>query len=264
MDGSIQIYDSRDLTGTADPTPVAALPPSKTAKLSLAFGNGARLVFQSSDGALAVHDLARGADGLARPDQILECRPERVWSLAVSPAGSRVAAGFEDGHVMCWDTSTSPPVATTWKGHEARVVGLTFAPDGRTLATASYDNSIAIVDPSSGTRLRQLVAHYAPVTSIAFSRDGRQLVSTSIDMAVKIWDPAKGTPLASLRAHNGAGSGVAFSPDGTRFATSSAGPDDPALAVERSDRALDLARPRGRRTRGRLQPGWQPAGVVRQ
>jgi WD40 repeat protein len=68
---------------------------------------------------------------------------------------------------------------------------VTFSPDGRRLASASYDNTIKFWDSASGHLLRTLTGHSNIVTSVAFSPDGRTLASGSEDKTIKLWDVSR-------------------------------------------------------------------------
>jgi eukaryotic-like serine/threonine-protein kinase len=67
------------------------------------------------------------------------------------------------------------------------------SPDGKTLATSSFDNSISLWDVKSGARIGTLSGHQGQPIFLAFSSDGRTLASSSIDLTVKFWN------LATLR-----------------------------------------------------------------
>ncbi len=100
------------------------------------------------------------------------------------------------------------------------VDGIVFSPDGKRLATTSYDGSARVWDAASGKELLRL-QHDAEVTEIAFSPDGTRLATASADGTARVWDAQNGDELFSL-AHEDQVLDIAFSPDGTRLATASA------------------------------------------
>jgi CHAT domain/TIR domain/WD domain, G-beta repeat len=114
-----------------------------------------------------------------------------------------------------------PPshLARTLTGHDSWVTGVAFSPDGRLLATASYDGTAWLWDPATGEQLRALAGHAGWVRGVAFSPDGRLLATAGDDGMARLWDPASGEHRRTLTGHTGTIYGMAFSPDGRLLAT---------------------------------------------
>lgn len=105
------------------------------------------------------------------------------------------------------------------QGHFAAVNGLALSPDGRTLASGSWDRTIRLWNPATGEERRQLNGHTDTVFRLAFSSDGRILASAGFDGSIRLWDPAAGKELHCLRGHKGYVFTVAFSADGRTLAS---------------------------------------------
>ena len=72
-------------------------------------------------------------------------------------------------------------------GHSDDVYSLAFSPDGKIIASGSYDNTIRLWDVASGKCLREL-RDYWGIRSVAFSPDGKILASGSYDKTIRLWD----------------------------------------------------------------------------
>jgi WD40 repeat protein len=111
------------------------------------------------------------------------------------------------------------PMGRELKGHTSVVYSVSFSPDGKTLATGSFDNTIKLWDFAAGKEAKELKGHTGPVYCVAFSPDGQTLASSSLDKTIKLWSVAEGKELKSLAGHADVVDMVAWSPDGKLLAS---------------------------------------------
>lgn len=147
-------------------------------------------------------------------------------SLEFSKDGTWLASSSRDGTAILWSTKTWEAKhtlqnldrdTTTNASASAAVEGVTFSPDGKTLALASRDKTVQLWDVSSGTLLKSLAGHSSFVNAVAFAPDGRSLASGGNDQTARLWNAETGRELMQLdpgKIAVGQVQTLAFSPDG--------------------------------------------------
>jgi WD40 repeat protein len=158
---------------------VAFAPDGKT----LAFAGGQR-VFLPDDGDNAVR-LVDPQTGQEKSHLGGMGGRYAVCSLAFSPDGEWVAAGYMSGGFSLWQAATGKPV----RHIEAHASGtVAFSPNGKKVAaTGPFGYTIDLHDPATGRQLRQLDSPQGAVYALALAPDGRTLASTGQDGTVLIW-----------------------------------------------------------------------------
>jgi WD40 repeat protein len=73
---------------------------------------------------------------------------------------------------------------------------LAFSPDGKKLASGSFDKTIKLWDLDSRQEYATLAGHNDGIVAVAFSPDGKILASASL--TIKLWDPNTCKELATL------------------------------------------------------------------
>src|SRR6266542_2550487 len=69
-------------------------------------------------------------------------------------------------------------------GHSNNVSSVAFSPDGKTLASGSWDNTIKLWEVATGHELRALTGHSSYVTSGPFTPDGHTFATEREDKPV--------------------------------------------------------------------------------
>ena len=65
--------------------------------------------------------------------------------------------------------------------HDEGVTHAAFSPDGRRIATASFDKTARIWDATDGSELATLSGHKSAIERVAFNPDGSRLATAGHD-----------------------------------------------------------------------------------
>jgi hypothetical protein len=203
------VPDIRPKTSVAPPVATLAYHPNRP--LLAAGGRGVVYFFDANTG-----ELLGKLDGLN----------PRVTALAFSRDGKRFAVAssavgeVHEVRLYPFDTDALPRAAdgVAATKHADVIHYLAFSPDGKFLASCSYDRLIKLWDVEGKREARVLKDHSDAVYGLTFRPDGRLLASAAADRAVKVWDTATGKRLYTLGESTDWVYTVAWSPDGRHLA----------------------------------------------
>jgi WD40 repeat protein len=149
-----------------------------------------------------------------------------------------------DGTVLVGNAATGE-VELTLLGHTNMVLGLAFSPDGRRLATTSWDGTARVWDLDDGQEIVTFTGHKnalesATVFGVTFSLDG-QRVFTAGDRYGREWDATTGEELRTFSGEGLDVFGLALSPDGGRLAIGRADGSVTVWDVDSGDKVFQLS-----------------------
>ncbi len=186
--------------------------PAKEFTYWVAFVPGGKwLVSSDQFSVIQFWDLDNGKDHyqIRSAGRLTHSRP-----FEVSRDGKILAYSFGTG-IGFWDISRRRKLELP--GHQGGISALCFAPDGRTLVSGAWDNTVRIWDRKSGKELKRWrlpAGDFTGITGLAFSPDGRRLAAVGDDGTVRLWDTAAAKELTPLTTRPDRSREVAYSPDG--------------------------------------------------
>jgi WD40 repeat protein len=144
-----------------------------------------------------------------------------VTALAFGPGG-RLASVDRDGVTHLWDVDPEANLPVL-RGHTDFVYPVAFSPDGKWIASGSWDHTVALWDAATEERCGAPLRHAGAVRALAFGPDGSWLVSACDgEERLHVWDAATGRRRKALDVRLPGPrkdiEGLAVRPDGARIA----------------------------------------------
>jgi WD40 repeat protein/serine/threonine protein kinase len=175
--------------------------------------DGTHLASGGADGAVIEWDLKTCVAEFRR-----EADDHHALTVAFRPDGRQLVAGGEAPHYLTvWDIDSGAS-GRNLTGHLLPVYSASYSPDGRRLATASFDMTIRLWDGRTSAPLQTLGpaqgGHRSRVRAVAFRPNGKLLASVGIDQDLKLWDTTSWKVVRTIHGEVGPLHCVAFSPDG--------------------------------------------------
>ncbi|KZT25945.1 WD40 repeat-like protein [Neolentinus lepideus HHB14362 ss-1] len=205
------------------------------AKVSLAKTDGLRVNFEAADG-VEFNSLGGGSytaacpvlnipptrlifprQSMSDPDRADPRHPQQITAIDVSPDGTQIATGYNDGTILLSPvTSLSQPSASTnsaklsCQPHLTTVTSLRFFPSSRVLLSAGADFTLHILPAEAAAGqdanterpafkpVRTLKAHTRSITSTAMVSRGRNILSSAKDGTIRLWDVSGGQQIRAM------------------------------------------------------------------
>jgi len=113
-------------------------------------------------------------------------RIKKIIEIPITPVVSKAEKAVEIITNPAFNSEKIKEIRTL-SGHSSSVTSVMFSPDGRMIASGSWDHTIKIWSVSDGCEIGTLRGHSDYIHSVAFSSDGATLASGSDDRTVKPW-----------------------------------------------------------------------------
>jgi WD40 repeat protein len=139
--------------------------------------------------------------------------------LAFAPGGKLLASAHADGRVWLWDVAAKRQREEVLPRLEDRACGLTFTPDGATLASAArYRSVIQLWDVQNRRALSPLAVPSNNLVGLAYYPDGRTLAIAGSGQ-IFLFHVLTGQEMFALGRHQTCSPTVNFTPDGETLIT---------------------------------------------
>lgn len=148
------------------------------------------------------------------------------YVMAFSIPDGKLLASASNGGIQLWDVASRAKTGALLKTDPSYfVTGLSFLPDGKTLASVSVDGTLQRWDLNSGEKIGAALRTSGTVA--AFSTDGTRLASATEHGQPKLWDVMRGEQLGELRGNAASQKAspvvsLAFGADNKRLAVANA------------------------------------------
>lgn len=220
----------------------------------------------SGDGRIHACSTVPGGISIIRDGVVLIDEPQAsvnrsVYTLAISPDGTHVAAAGNSNDIVLWDLSSErpvrrtslqsfPPVAIAWShdsarllvggegGHFAvlrsdgaamwkikhdieRVTALAWSPDDSQIAAGAHRGDVVVLRSTDGAVQWRNWQDLVQVSAIAYAPDGNRLAIGGFDRTVDVLSAHDGSLLVTMPGHFDTVRALQFLSDGDRIVTGS-------------------------------------------
>ena len=181
--------------------------------LSVAFApDGKRVVFGNRRGAIGVWEVGSSSlEVFANESEVVRSSKSAAGSIELDSNRPATAIAVKDDSLM------------TLRGHRDDIGSVAFFSDGKTLVSASDDQTLMLWDAETGQRRKIFAQVDAACRSLAISADDQWICIANAEGEIDLWDATSTLRLKTFSEHLSSVSCVAISPNDKFIASTSWG-----------------------------------------
>lgn len=123
-----------------------------------------------------------------------------IHEIMYSPDGTRLAVTTTIG-VWIYDSRTGEELDLITGEHTDRVYSAAYSPNGKTIATGSWDRTVQLWDTRTGKNIKTFKGYTYGIVSVAYSPDGKTIATRGNDNTIELWNARTGKHFKSLSGH---------------------------------------------------------------
>ncbi|MDZ4795551.1 MAG: caspase family protein [Bacteroidota bacterium] len=145
---------------------------------------------------------------------VVETEERDVWltAMTLSPDSMSLIAIDNEGFLLVYDSKTGEKKLEK-RVHPATANGLTISPDGKQLATFSYDNTVSILRTGDFGLQRSITGSGSGLRKVLFTSDSTRMIAADNNYRIRITEVASGKLLHTLSGHSNEIADFQITPD---------------------------------------------------
>src|SRR5262249_51762962 len=137
---------------------------------------------------------------------------DAVGPISLSPDGTKLAGGGNDGKVKVWNTADGK-VLFDMAGHAGPVTGVSFSANNQIIASCGADRTVKFWNPATGQLMGSVGAPAAAARGVLMTPNNAAAYSIGEDGTIKFWTVPTAAPKPLPPAADQV-TAVGFLPDG--------------------------------------------------